>query len=144
MLKVVESVTSGHLHVMEYPAALERVGGDLQLLQEVAQLFLDEYPGTLERIRQGLERGSAKDVEHEAHTLKGSVANFEAAPTVRAALALETLGRSGSVENGGFLFRALTRELDRLRPVLEAIVRGESAAETLAAKAQAPPAPRLL
>jgi signal transduction histidine kinase/DNA-binding response OmpR family regulator len=144
LLRVIEEATSSQVQVMEYAAALDRVGGDFQLLQEVAQLFLDEYPERLERIRQGLERGSARDVEHEAHTLKGSVANFEAAPTVQAALALETLGRSGSLENSAGLYQVLTRELERLRPVLEAIIRGSNEAAVLAAKGQTPSGSRLL
>jgi signal transduction histidine kinase/DNA-binding response OmpR family regulator len=144
LLHVIETATASRVDVLHYAAALDRVGGDFQLLQEVAQLFLDEYPETLERIRHGMEQGSAKDVEHEAHTLKGSVANFEAAATVRAALALETLGRSGSLEHGMGLYQALTRELDRLRPVLETIVRGGNEAAALASKGQNPPASRLL
>jgi signal transduction histidine kinase/DNA-binding response OmpR family regulator len=144
LLRVIEEVTSSPVQVMEYAAALDRVGGDFQLLQEVAQLFLEEYPERLEKIRLGLERGSARDVEHEAHTLKGSVANFEAASTVHAALALETLGRSGSLENSAPLYQALTRELERLRPVLEAIIRGSNEAADLTAKGQTPSGSRLL
>ena len=126
LLRTIEDVAPSRREVMDYPAALDRMGGEMPLLQEVAQLFLDEYPETLERIRQGIENGAAKDVGHYAHTLKGSVANFEAARVVRAALALENLGRSGALENAGVLYRDLVRELDRLRPELESIIRGDT------------------
>lgn len=114
----------GDAFLMDRSAALERVGGDPVLLREIAQLFLEEYPETLDRILAGLNRGSAKDVEHSAHSLKGSVSNFGARQVVRAALALEVLGRSGSLEGGMTLYEMLVHELDQLRPVLTCIISG--------------------
>src|ERR1700742_4141085 len=82
----------------EFPAvdrelALARVGGDSELLHEIAELFIDEYPRSLIELRDAIAKGDAKAVERTAHGLKGSVSNFGAAAAVEAALTIETLGR---------------------------------------------------
>ncbi|MEO8659093.1 MAG: ATP-binding protein [Bryobacteraceae bacterium] len=110
---------------VDHEAALERVGGDVELLQEVAQLFLDEYPGMLAAIGKALQGKSPQELEHAAHSLKGSVSNFGARSVVRAALALEMLGRAGSTEGGDELFEMLEHELKELKPALEALAAGD-------------------
>ena len=77
--------------------ALDRVGGDVSLLQEVAQLFLEDYPHSLSAIESALAHGDAKALERAAHTLKGAVANFGVEPVVQAALALEMSGRANDL-----------------------------------------------
>ncbi len=108
--------------LMDREAAMERVGNDLELLQEVARLFLEEYPESLQRIRSAIERGSARDLERAAHALKGSVSNFGAKKVVQAALELEKLGRSGTVEGAERLYQALEQELAHLEPLLNGIL----------------------
>ena len=46
--------------VMDRAAALARVGGDLELLKEIAVLFLDEYPRALDDIHKALAARDAK------------------------------------------------------------------------------------
>jgi len=57
-------------------AALSRVGGDVELLKEVVELFLDDYPSTFEKIRGAVASRDATALEHHAHSLKGSVSTF--------------------------------------------------------------------
>ena len=102
---------SRHLQeqVLDRAAAMARVGGDLDLLKEIAALFLDEYPRTLDEIHKALAAGDAKTLERSAHGLKGSVANFGASAAVDAAFQLEQLGH--------------THKLDQVPPALTALER---------------------
>src|SRR5580700_12210479 len=79
--------------------ALSRVGGDFELLREVVGLFLDDYPRALEKIRNAVAANDASGVEHNAHSLKGSVSTFGAKDVFEAALALEKLGRSANLSD---------------------------------------------
>jgi two-component system, sensor histidine kinase and response regulator len=91
------------LQQLDESLALSRVGGDADLLREVIELFLDDYPHTLENIRSAVAARDATKIEHEAHSLKGSVSTFGARRAFEAALALEKQGRSkdlSGVENG--------------------------------------------
>ncbi len=107
--------------------ALERVGGDLELLQEIAQLFLEHSPSLVDEMRTALENGDAKSLERAAHSLKGSVSNFGAEAAHKAALQLETIARSCDLPAATEALRKLECELGRLRPEL-----AELAGETIA------------
>jgi len=107
--------------VLDRAVALSRVGGDAELLQEIAQLFLDEYPRVLDQLRDALSRGDARAIERTAHGLKGSVSNFGAPAAVEAARMIEAMGRAQQVEEVGQVLRTLELALAALRPELEAL-----------------------
>jgi two-component system, sensor histidine kinase and response regulator len=101
--------------------ALSRVGGDAELLTEIAHLFLDDYPKVLGDLHEALERGDAKSVERTAHGLKGSVSNFGAPAAVEAARAIESLGRMQKLDEVAQVLRTLELALAAIRPELEAL-----------------------
>jgi two-component system sensor histidine kinase/response regulator len=101
--------------------ALSRVGGDAELLKEIAQLFLEDYPKSMEDLRRAALSGDAKCLERTAHGLKGSVANFGAAAAVEAALTLETMGRARNMAEVEQVLRSLELALAALRPELESL-----------------------
>lgn len=101
--------------------ALSRVGGDADLLKEIAGLFLEDYPKLLDELRAAAARGDAKNVERTAHGLKGSVSNFGARAAVEASGALECMGRTQQLADVEPGIRALEQALAGLRPELEAL-----------------------
>ena|SRR5689334_12223874 len=107
--------------VLDSETALARVGGDVELLKEIAQLFLDEYPGALDDIHKALEAGDAHKLERAAHGLKGSVANFGASAAVEAAFQLEQFGKAGKLDQAPPALAALERTLASLHAELSSI-----------------------
>ncbi len=99
--------------------ALGRLGGDEELLREIAALFLDDYAVSIKALRDSVRRRDAQAVERLSHSLKGSVANFGASEAVSAAFALESAGRRGDLETASEQLAALEAALQRLRPELE-------------------------
>jgi PAS domain S-box-containing protein len=77
--------------------ALERVGGDRELLGEIVGLFLDEVPDLLSQARAALTRSDAATLERAAHTIKSTAANFGTGPVIDLALTLELVGHSGDL-----------------------------------------------
>ena len=114
---------SGQLQeqVLDRAAALARVGGDLDLLKEIAALFLEEYPGSLDAMHKALVSGDAKTIERTAHGLKGSVANFNARIVVDAAFQLEQLGRAQKLDRVPESLAALERALALLHAELASL-----------------------
>jgi CheY-like chemotaxis protein/HPt (histidine-containing phosphotransfer) domain-containing protein len=100
---------------------LARVGGDRALLVEICQLFLQELPGHLTKIRAALDAGAADSLRASAHTLKGAASNFSAPLVVGAALRLERAGESGDLGSGEELWTTLKFEADRLARALERV-----------------------
>ena len=110
---------SEQLVSLDHAMALERLGGDEELLQEVAQLFLDEYPSLMSEIRQAAQSGDAHRLERAAHSLKGSIANFGVDPAVQAALTVERIGRSGDLTGAVDAYEQLDAMMHQLHPCFE-------------------------
>ena len=106
---------------LDYAVALERLGGDEELLQEVAGLFLEEYPTLMAEIHAAVQTGNAHRLERAAHSLKGSVSNFGADCAVQAALGLETIGRSGDLAGAKEALVELEAVMAKLHPSFEQI-----------------------
>ena len=104
--------------LLDLSAALDRIGGDEELLREIAGLFLVEYPILLQEIRIALKRGDAEALERGAHSLKGSVSNFGARLAFEAALTLEAMGRTRNLDRAPSAFTELEAVLRALRPEL--------------------------
>jgi CheY-like chemotaxis protein/HPt (histidine-containing phosphotransfer) domain-containing protein len=110
------------LSVFDRAAALDRVGGDLELLIELAGMFMEDYPQLLAEIEGALRNGDSDALRQSAHTLKGAVGNFSAQNAYDAAYALEQIGRSGDLGEATGAYRVLKQELERLQPMLGALV----------------------
>jgi len=113
-----ESSMQTQLQQLDKSLALSRVGGDVELLKEVVELFLDHYPATFERIKEAVASRDASALEQHAHSLKGSVSTFGANRAFEAAFTLEKQGRSGDLTAAPDSVLQLEQALEALRPEL--------------------------
>lgn len=84
--------------VVDSAGALARVGGDEELLAELAGLFLDEYPQLVGGIRDGLRSGNFAEARGGAHQLKGLLGQFGCEQGREIALELENAAKEGLVD----------------------------------------------
>jgi HPt (histidine-containing phosphotransfer) domain-containing protein len=110
--------TQRHLAILDRTTALIRVGGDYELLSEMAQLFLNEFPKSLDELRAAVRARDPCRVERSAHSLKGSIGNFGAEAAFEAALRLEIAGRRGEMHSVDRLLTDLEEALRDLKPEL--------------------------
>jgi signal transduction histidine kinase/DNA-binding response OmpR family regulator len=114
-----EAGVEAQLRQLDESLALSRVGGDVELLKEVVELFLADYPETFEKIKSAVTASDPTALEHHAHSLKGSVSTFGADRAFEAAFALEKQGRSRDMSGAEQGVVALEQALAALRPELE-------------------------
>ena len=107
----------------DYVAAVG--AADQEMVEIILEIFLEHYPNDLERIRRALVDREHKVVSLVAHSLKGSLAVFGAAPAVQLALRLEKLAeRADPVDLNAFsLFELLVIEIEQLTVVLKSMVK---------------------
>ena len=103
---------------LNFAVALERLGGDEELLREVARLFLDEYPALMVGIREAVAARDADALQRAAHSLKGSVSNFGADAAYNAALVLEMMGRTRDLAQAERGLAELDEALQYIHPAL--------------------------
>ena len=101
--------------------ALARTDGDLELLQELGQRFLQELEDLLDDMRCAISGGDCAALSVAAGDLKGSASNFGAHAAAAAALRLEQMGESGVIEGADGVLAELDSSMARLRPALESL-----------------------
>jgi two-component system sensor histidine kinase/response regulator len=89
---------------------MTRVGGDIDLFNEIIQLFLQDCPARVAAIKTAVERADRDDIRIAAHALKGTAGNLSATALVSAARALERMGTEGRLEAAPAAFRHLAAQ----------------------------------
>jgi|CXWL01.1.fsa_nt_gi PAS domain S-box-containing protein len=103
-------------------AALCHLEGDLSLLLELSELFLEHGPVMLHQIQDAMANHNAENVERTVHTLKGAVVNFCDVQAIDAAKRLETLARNGHLEQADTVLQQLVHEMSRLLAELKTFI----------------------
>jgi signal transduction histidine kinase/CheY-like chemotaxis protein len=111
---------------------LEMSVGDVGLLAEVVDLFLEQRTALLQPLEAALARADAKAVEAAAHKLKGTLGSLAAEQGMRLAHRLEHTGRSGDLHGADGELEALRQEIRRVESELRTIAREATCHETSA------------
>ena len=98
---------------------LERVDGDVELLQRMTALYIRDYGDLLDRIRKGVAGKDAKEVHDATHTLKGMLGNLSARRGYAIAQELEGMAMEDSEK--------MEEALGRLQEQSEQLSRGLTA-----------------
>jgi HPt (histidine-containing phosphotransfer) domain-containing protein len=122
------SSESAPTEVLNLKAALERVGGDLQLVRELCEICLANMPNWLNDVRSALASQNAARLRRAAHTIKGAVSSIGAVEAAAAAALVEERGRTASFEGAECDLTNLEHALLRLETTLR---RTESGAPVL-------------
>ena len=104
---------------VDFTAALESLGGDRELFNEITRIFLDDAPRKREEIKAAINRRDAQAIRRIAHGLKGASTHFVAPRLVAAAERLEFLGKSEDLTGADDAFAVLESALDRVLRDLE-------------------------
>jgi len=111
--------------VMDWDQALEAVQGDRGLLQELTEIFLEEYPGLLTLARDAVAGSDARSLQRAAHSLKGSARLFGAQSVYDVCYELEKTAKDGSTEDARDSLEVLDRELEVLSKSLRMLLSNE-------------------
>lgn len=107
-----------HGEVLNISEALGLVGGNRELLCEIARLFLDQYPRLLEETRRALSRSDYQSLGGAAHTLASSVGQLGGQRAFAAAKKLEQVSNEGDLPQASEALAKLEKELQLLRSTL--------------------------
>jgi signal transduction histidine kinase/CheY-like chemotaxis protein len=100
--------------------ALERTGGDRELLKDLITVFLHEIPGWMKALRAALDQRDAAELARVAHAIKGAVDSCGASGPFDAAMLVERIGAAGDLSRASTAVAALDRWIERARAELGA------------------------
>ena len=109
--------------VFDHEDALARMDGDVGMLRELLQIFLQDSPNMLARIDAALTSADARQIERAAHGLKGASATISADALTDRAVQVEQAAKAGRVAEAKRAIPALRQELQRLVVVLDRVQR---------------------
>ena len=113
-----DSRAPSHDPVFDLSAALDTLDGDSNLLREIVEISLEQFPKHLQNIRAGISGKDPKVLEHAAHAMKGSAANLLARRVMEAAASIEAIARAGSASVPKEDLASLEAELTKLQVAL--------------------------
>jgi len=102
---------------------LDRLGGNVGLLQSIVSLFDEDCPGQMASIQAAIKANDADALAIAAHTLKGSLLALSAERASAAVLELEKMGRESRFHGAAELFAILESEVAAVGDELQKIVR---------------------
>jgi len=122
-IKSIPAIAAGseaarHGEVLNIPEALALVGGNRDLLCEIARIFLDQYPRQLEKTRHALSRSDYQSLGGAAHTLAASVGQLGGQRAYAAAKKLEQVSNEADLSQALEALVELEKELRLLGSAL--------------------------
>lgn len=94
---------------------LDTLDGNKEILADLVEHFIREFPLQLTEIKKSIIAGDAKQIERTAHSLKGAVVNFGAKTAYRLASEIEGMGRTDNLQDVNQIIIRLEREMERFR-----------------------------
>lgn len=107
---------------LDHAEALRRAEGDVELLADMARIFLGDCPRLIANIRAALANGTPGQIADAAHELKGCLGSFAAHRGFAAAEKLEIAGRAGRMTDARAAAALVEAELERLTPAMERLI----------------------
>jgi len=75
-----------------------RVEYDRELLQDVVQIFAEEFPKLHHMLKDAMLRGDGKQIQTSAHTLKGMLASLSFGKASASAMRIERMARHSDLQ----------------------------------------------
>jgi CheY-like chemotaxis protein len=111
------------LAALDADTLLARVEGDVALLQEMVEAFLNkDCPALLRDIEAAITRGDCAALEYAAYRLGDSLSSLTAGSARETALTLEAMARDNQLAGARHAHVALTRAIDQLKPRLSGLL----------------------
>jgi signal transduction histidine kinase/DNA-binding response OmpR family regulator len=100
---------------------LDLLDDDRALLGELVELFRADYPNHLSAAQKAIKGANFVELEHAAHTLKGTLGNLSAQQASTLAYELEAMGKGHDLSRAQETLDKLRSEIKRVASALEAL-----------------------
>jgi len=103
---------------IDYPSVLERIGGDKSFLEELLNLYFEDFSEKYGQLQKAIEQKKFDLVHELGHSLKGSSANLSLTFLQETSSHMEAAGRERNAEKAKKALALLEQEFKRLEDFL--------------------------
>lgn len=103
---------------IDYASALNRIGGDESFLDELLNLYSDDFSQKIDQIKIAIVQENYNLIQGLGHNLKGASANLSAIPLQNASLKMETAGKEENIKKVKESVEHLEKEFIRFQDFL--------------------------
>jgi HPt (histidine-containing phosphotransfer) domain-containing protein len=108
---------------IDVPDALSRLGDDRELLSAIIEIYLEDSPALLDKIRRAVMGNDPHSLQRAAHNLKGLAVTLSAGDVAAAASRLEHMGSSSSLSDAVPVVTELESHLNDLKSAVQPYVK---------------------
>jgi len=101
-----------------YQSILERVGGDESFLEELLELYFEDFPEKIEQLQMAVEQKNFELIRKLGHSLKGSSSTLSLTFLQEASLQMEMAGGDKDIVKANKALALLEQEFKRLKDFL--------------------------
>jgi CheY-like chemotaxis protein len=103
---------------IDLASVMERIGGDESFLNQLIDIYIEEFVAKYELLRKAVKQGDFKAIEMIGHSLKGSSGNLSLNGLYDISSDLELSGKEKDIEQTTILLERLIKEFGRLQDFL--------------------------
>lgn len=106
-------------HIFDYHGLCERLAGKIDLVDQLLDLLLADYPQQRQCIAERAASGDSAGVREAAHRLKGQLQTLGVDQAAAVAHRLEVMGREQDLCAAEFELAALESQMQRFRAIVD-------------------------
>ena len=103
---------------IDMESVLERVGGDKAFLQELLDIYIEDFLEKYVLLEQAIAEGDFNNIKEIGHSLKGSSGNLSLTFLHETAFGIEISGKENNIEKARLLFMKLREDFLKLKDFL--------------------------
>jgi len=107
--------SKNNISPIDCPSVLERIGGDESFLEELLNLYCEDFSEKFEQLQKAVKEENIKLILELGHSLKGSSANLSLTFLHEASFQMEKAGREKNIENAKEALDLLEKEFRILK-----------------------------
>ncbi len=107
------------LKLFDRTAFLERINGNVDLMQRVIKVYIEKTPEQLQELKEALRDGDAARIRLLGHAVKGASANIEAPLLKETAYKIECAGKSADLSEVEPLISSFEEIFSRLKATVD-------------------------
>ena len=103
---------------IDIDSVLERIGGDESFLQELLDIYIEDFMDKYPQLEQAITEGDFNSIREIGHSLKGASGNLSLTGLQETAYGIELSGKEENIEQAKLLLARLKEEFTKLKNVL--------------------------